>query len=47
MKQKKVNNSAGKRAKQIADGAYDGRFKQRVITDKKKKQRKNWARKNK
>ena len=40
-----MNN--GKRKEQVAQGAYDGRFRQRVIVDKKKKANKNWARKNK
>lgn len=36
-----------KRKDQIAAGVYDGRFKTKIIVDKKKKARKNWARKNK
>lgn len=34
-----------KRKAQVAAGAYDGRYKTKVVTDKKKKQRKSWARK--
>lgn len=45
MKQKKVNKTGGKRAAQVAAGAYDGRFKTKVVVDKKKKEKKNWARK--
>jgi len=29
----------------IADGAYDGRYKQKVVRDKKKHTSKTWARK--
>lgn len=36
-----------KRKDQIAAGAYDGRYRTKIIVDKKKKTRKNWARKNK
>ena len=35
------------RQQQIEAGAYDGRFKNKVIPNKKKKANKNWARKNK
>jgi len=34
-----------KRQQQIEQGAYDGRFKSKVVPNKKKKQNKNWARK--
>jgi hypothetical protein len=44
-KQAKLNPSAGKRAEQVAQGAYDGRFKNKVIPDKKKQADKDWARK--
>jgi hypothetical protein len=40
---KKLNSSAGKRADQVAQGAYDGRFKSKVVPDKKKEASKNWA----
>ena len=43
-KQAKLNPSAGKRADQVAQGAYDGRFKNKVIPDKKKQADKAWAR---
>ena len=36
-----------KRDEQIKQGAYDGRYKVKIVPDKKKKARKNWARKNK
>ena len=39
--------NSGKRKEQVAQGAYDGRFRQRVIVDKKKQASKNWARKSK
>ncbi len=39
--------NSGKRKEQVAQGMYDGRFRQRVVVDKKKKVSKNWARKNK
>jgi hypothetical protein len=39
-----LNQYAGKRAEQVAQGAYDGRFKNRVIPDKKKQASKDWAR---
>jgi hypothetical protein len=34
-----------KRCEMIKDGAYDGRFREKVVIDKKKKERKDWARK--
>jgi hypothetical protein len=34
-----------KRREMIASGAYDGRFTTKLVTDKKKKERKEWARK--
>lgn len=43
----KVNNGKAKREAQVSQGAYDGRFRPRVVADKKKKAKKNWARKNK
>lgn len=40
-------SKAQKRADQVSSGAYDGRYKVKIVPDKKKKARKNWARKNK
>lgn len=34
-----------KRREMMKDGAYDGRFREKVVVDKKKKERKEWARK--
>lgn len=42
-----INHGSGKRKEQVAQGAYDGRFRPRVIKDKKKHAAKNWARKSK
>lgn len=36
-----------KRKDQITAGAYDGRYRTKVVVDKKKKAKRNWARKNK
>ncbi len=36
-----------KRKEMIAAGAYDGRYRQRMIVDKKKQANKNWARQSK
>ena len=36
-----------KRKDQQEAGLFDGRYRQRVIVNKKKKQSRNWARKNK
>lgn len=36
-----------KRMEMLNDGAYDGRYRQRVVLDKKKKANRNWARKSK
>ena len=36
-----------KRKDQLNAGLFDGRYRQRVVVNKKKKQRRNWARKNK
>jgi hypothetical protein len=33
-----------KRKEMVAAGAYDGRYKQRVVVDKKKQSNKMWAR---
>lgn len=34
-----------KRAEMVKSGAYDGRFREKVVVDKKKKESKEWARK--
>lgn len=39
-----LNYTQQKRKDMIQQGAYDGRFRQRTVTDKKKKASKNWAR---
>jgi len=39
-----LNYTQQKRKDMIKQGAYDGRFRQRTVTDKKKKASKNWAR---
>lgn len=36
-----------KRKDQLNAGAYDGRYRTKVVIDKKKKAKRNWARKNK
>ena len=36
-----------KRKDQLEAGLFDGRYKQRVVVDKKKKQSRNWDRKTK
>jgi hypothetical protein len=36
-----------KRKEMIAAGAYDGRYRQRMVVDKKKQANKNWARQSK
>jgi hypothetical protein len=36
-----------KRKDQLEAGFFDGRYRQRVVVDKKKKNARNWARKNK
>jgi len=46
-KAKKLRLQQNKRNDQIEAGAYDGRYREKVIVDKKKKQSRNWARKNK
>lgn len=33
-----------KREEQVKQGAYDGRYKTKIVPDKKKKLAKNWAR---
>jgi hypothetical protein len=42
---KKINKLKVKRSDMVAAGAYDGRFRERVVRDKKKHTSKNWARK--
>jgi hypothetical protein len=39
-----LNYTQQKRKDMIQAGAYDGRFKSKVIKDKKKEQKKRWAR---
>jgi hypothetical protein len=36
-----------KRKDQVNAGAYDGRYRTKIVVDKKKKAKRNWARKNK
>ena len=43
-KQISLNYTQQKRVDMISQGAYDGRFKNKVIKDKKKESNKNWAR---
>ena len=33
-----------KRRERVSSGAYDGRFREKIVVDKKKKASKNWAR---
>ena len=35
-----------KREALVKSGAYDGRFRENIVVDKKKKEKKEWARKN-
>lgn len=42
---KQLNYTSGKRLEMISQGAYDGRFKNKVVADKKKQQSKTAARK--
>lgn len=44
---KRLGGNSGKRKDQVSAGVYDGRYRERVVTDKKKKENRNWARKNK
>jgi len=39
-----LNYTQQKRKDMIAQGAYDGRFKNKVIKDKKREQNRKWAR---
>lgn len=43
---KTINYNQGKRQDMIQAGAYDGRYRQRMVKDKKKEQNKKWARGN-
>ena len=43
----KLQPNSNKRSDQVAAGVYDGRYKQKVVPNKKKKAAKMWARKNK
>jgi hypothetical protein len=42
---KELNYMSGKRLDMVSQGAYDGRFKNKVIADKKKQHSKTAARK--
>ena len=44
---KKVNYTKAKREDMISSGAYDGRFREKVVKDKKKERSKKWAREKK
>ena len=46
-KVKKLKLNSSKREDQLNAGLFDGRYRQRVVVDKKKKNARNWARKNK
>ena len=46
-KVKKLKLNSSKREDQLHAGLFDGRYRQRVVVDKKKKNARNWARKNK
>jgi hypothetical protein len=41
---KTLNPTKAKRKDMIQAGAYDGRFRQRMVKDKKKESNKRWAR---
>ena len=47
VKKLKLNPNSSKREDQLNAGLFDGRYRQRVVVDKKKKHNRNWARKNK
>lgn len=40
----KLNYNQARRQEMISSGAYDGRFKEKVVKDKKKERSKKWAR---
>lgn len=44
MKKNKNYNLKVKRKEMVESGAYDGRFRVRVVLDKKKQTKKNWSR---
>lgn len=44
MMEQKLNYTQAKRNDMVQAGAYDGRFRQRVIKNKKKEANKRWAR---
>ena len=46
-KVKRLSPNSSKRKDQLDAGLIDGRYRQRVVVDKKKKQSRNWARKSK
>ena len=39
-----LNHTQQKRKEMLACGAYDGRFRNRLIKDKRKQKQKDWAR---
>jgi len=47
VKRLKLNLNSCKREDQLEAGLFDGRYRQKVVVDKKKKNARNWARKNK
>ncbi len=47
VKKLKLNPNSIKREDQLHAGLFDGRYRQRVVVDKKKNNARNWARKNK
>jgi hypothetical protein len=47
VKRLKLNLNSIKREDQLQAGLFDGRYRQKVVVDKKKKNARNWARKNK
>jgi hypothetical protein len=46
-KVKRLSPNSSKRKDQLDAGLFDGRYRQRVVVNKKKKAQKNWARKSK
>ena len=46
-KVKRLSPYSSNRKDQLDAGLFDGRYRQRVVVDKKKKQSRNWARKSK
>ena len=47
VKKLKLNLNSIKREDQLQAGLFDGRYRQKVVVDKKKKNARNWARKSK